>query len=108
MAKLEVIHIQIIDKLNQKHELQFPNDSSYSLMEMLRAAELPILGTCGGLALCASCHVYILSNQSLPNMKVEEEHLLDSLHNSKSNSRLSCQLRVNDILDGLICQLAPE
>ncbi len=108
MSSFDKIHIQIIDKLDQKHDLEFPNDSSYSLMEMLRAAELPVLGTCGGLALCASCHIYVLSNHDLDQMKEEEEQLLDSLHNSKSNSRLSCQLRIHKSLDGLVCQLATE
>ncbi len=77
-------------------------------MEMLRASELPIAGTCDGLALCASCHVFIHSDNDLPLMNTSELQLLDSLPNSKSNSRLSCQLRMNESLHNLVIEIASE
>lgn len=103
---MDFITIFIKDKTGFKHTLSLPNDASYSLMELLRSAELPVLGTCGGIALCASCHLYILSNHDLGPKSEAEEMMLDSLHNMQENSRLSCQLRINEMLDGLECQLA--
>ena len=103
---MEWLTIYIRDKNQIDHLIQIPNEASYSLMELLNASELPILGTCGGMALCASCHVYIHSNHILPEMKEAEEQLLDSLVNSETNSRLSCQLPVGDYLDQLIIEIA--
>ncbi|MBK8449896.1 MAG: 2Fe-2S iron-sulfur cluster binding domain-containing protein [Saprospiraceae bacterium] len=103
---MEFINIYIRDRSKTDHVIELPNDPAYSLMEMLRAAELPILGTCGGMALCASCHIYILSSHKLPNKNNAEEQLLDSLINSKENSRLACQLHIHESLDQLIIEIA--
>ncbi len=105
---MDWITLYIRDKTHQDHQLQIPNEGSYSLMEMLKASDLPILGTCGGMALCASCHVYIHSDNKLPEIQDAEQTLLDSLVNSKENSRLSCQLPIGDYLDQCILQLVDE
>lgn len=105
---MEYIHIKVVDKHQKVHELELPNDRAYTLMEMLRASELPVLGTCGGMALCASCHIYVHSSHELPPMKEAEELLLDTLPNSNAQSRLSCQIPISDELDGLVCALAAE
>lgn len=103
---MDFISVIVVDKEGHNHHLSIPNEEGYSLMEMLRAAELPVLGTCGGMALCASCHVYILSDNDLGPKTSDEEIMLDSLHNTRTNSRLSCQLRISSKLNGLECQLA--
>jgi ferredoxin len=103
---MDFITIFIKDKTQNKREFILPNDPAFSLMEMLRASELPVLGTCGGIALCASCHIYVLSDNALPKQNEEELKLLDSLHNYQSNSRLSCQLRMNDKLHQLTIEIA--
>jgi len=77
-------------------------------MELLKDSELPILGTCGGMALCASCHIYVHSENNLPAIKDAEELLLDSLVNSQQNSRLACQIPVGDYLDQLILEIADQ
>ncbi len=77
-------------------------------MELLRSSELPIPGTCDGMALCASCHIYVLSDQHLSDKNEDEQRLLDSLANSHENSRLSCQLRMGESLHKLILEIAPE
>ncbi len=105
---MEFITVYIKDKTKINHEIQLPNDPAFSLMELLRASELPIQGTCGGITLCASCHVYIHSTHILPEQKEEEIKLLDSLHNFQKNSRLSCQLRINESLDKLEIEIAAE
>lgn len=79
-----------------------------NLMEVCKAYELPVKGTCGGMALCSTCHLYILSDHELPSMTEDEENMLDQAFFVKSNSRLGCQLYVNEAMDGLSAQLAPE
>jgi 2Fe-2S ferredoxin len=68
---------------------------------------LPVAGTCGGMALCASCHVYVLSEHELPPPTDDELAMLDAAFFVQSNSRLGCQLKIKEEMNGLILQLAP-
>ena len=44
---------------------------SMNMMELCKSAELPVEGTCGGMAMCASCHCYVESDHDLPEMSDE-------------------------------------
>ena len=79
-----------------------------NLMELCKAYELPVKGTCGGMALCASCHMYILSEHQLSEQSDDEMAMLDSAFFVEPNSRLGCQIKLSHDLDGLQVQLAPE
>ncbi|MCC7507332.1 MAG: 2Fe-2S iron-sulfur cluster binding domain-containing protein [Saprospiraceae bacterium] len=103
-----MIKIIVTDRENQVHELDAPTDMNLNLMELCKSYELPVKGTCGGMALCASCHVYVLSNHELSEPSDDEIAMLDSAFFVKGNSRLGCQIRLADELDGLSVQLAPE
>ncbi|MBL7802412.1 MAG: 2Fe-2S iron-sulfur cluster binding domain-containing protein [Saprospiraceae bacterium] len=103
-----MIKIIVTDRENQVHELDAPTDMNLNLMELCKSYELPVKGTCGGMALCASCHVYVLSNHQLSEPSDDEIAMLDSAFFVKGNSRLGCQIRLADELDGLSVQLAPE
>ena len=101
------INITVVDRKDQVHELEAPTDMGMSIMELCKAYELPVEGTCGGMALCASCHVYVLSLHDLPEQSDDELNMLDSAFFVKSNSRLGCQLKLHPELDGLKIKLAP-
>ena len=62
---------------------------------------------CGGGMSCATCHVYVNSEwlDKLPVKEDGEEDMLDMAFEPKKNSRLSCQLIVSDILDGLVVKI---
>ena len=64
---------------------------------------------CGGACACATCHVYVdAAWQSQTGSKsAMEESMLDFAENVEANSRLSCQIKVTDELDGLVVRL-PE
>lgn len=79
-----------------------------NLMELCKSYELPVKGTCGGMALCASCHVYVETEQQLPEQSDDELNMLDQAFFVQPNSRLACQIRLTDNLDGMIVRLAPE
>ena len=101
--------ITVIDRQGEAHELEAPTDMNMNLMEVCKAYELPVKGTCGGMALCSTCHCYVLSEEtSLPEMGDDEEDMLDQAFFVEDNSRLGCQLRITEALDGLRVQLAPE
>ncbi len=102
-----MIHLTVLDRENLPHDLEAPTDMALSLMELCKAYELPVEGTCGGMALCASCHVYVLSDHPLPEPTDDELAMLDSAFFVKDNSRLGCQIKLRDDMDGLKVQLAP-
>lgn len=64
---------------------------------------------CGGVCACATCHVYVDEAFAAETGRASamEESMLDFAENVQPNSRLSCQIRVTDDLDGLIVRL-PE
>jgi 2Fe-2S ferredoxin len=101
-----VIKIKVTDLNNETHELEAPTDMNLNMMELCKSYELPVEGTCGGMAMCASCHMYILSDHDLPEMSVDEENMLDQAFFVEDNSRLGCQIHLKDELDGLEVKLA--
>ncbi len=103
----DIISLTVLDRDNAPHLLEAPTDMGLSLMELCKAAELPVEGTCGGMALCATCHVYVLSEHHLPEPTEGELAMLDSAFFVQKNSRLGCQIRLQEELDGLRVQLAP-
>ena len=102
-----MIHLTVHDREDAAHQLEAPTDMGLSLMELCKAYELPVEGTCGGMALCASCHVYVLSDHKLPEPTDDELAMLDQAFFVKDNSRLGCQIKLKDEMDGLTVKLAP-
>lgn len=103
----DLIKITVLDRDGQPHELDAPTDLGMSLMEVCKSWELPVEGTCGGMALCASCHVYVLSDHVLSEPSDDELAMLDQAFFVKPNSRLGCQLKMSEELAGLQVKLAP-
>lgn len=101
------IEVNVEDREGQQHVLVAPTDMSMSLMEVCKAYNLPVEGTCGGIALCASCHVYVLSEHELHEPSNDELDMLDQAFFVKENSRLGCQIKMTDDLHGLKVRLAP-
>lgn len=105
------IKITIIDRKNKTHNVDAPTDMNMNLMELVRSYELApegTIGICGGMAMCASCQCYVLSEHNLPEMTDEEDAMLAEAFFVKDNSRLGCQIQITSELDGLQIQLAPE
>lgn len=103
-----MVKITVIDREDKVHELEAPTDMNFNLMEVFKMYELSVEGTCGGMALCASCQCYIESDHKLPEVSDDEEAMLDQAFHVKSNSRLGCQIRIKEELEGLKVRLAPE
>ena len=105
------IKIIITDRNGSKHNVDAPTDMAMNIMELIRMHELAEVGTigiCGGMAMCASCQCYILSNHNIPPMGEEEEAMLSETFNSKENSRLGCQIIINKNLNNLEIEIAQE
>ena len=102
------IKITVIDREGVAHHLDAPTDIAMNLMAVCKAYELPVEGTCGGMAMCASCQCYILSDHELGEKNPDEEAMLSEAFHLKENSRLGCQIVMDQKLEGLKVELAPE
>ncbi|MCK7589142.1 2Fe-2S iron-sulfur cluster-binding protein [Subsaxibacter sp. CAU 1640] len=105
------ITIKIIDRKGNAHKVLAPTDMAMNLMEVVRSYELApegTIGVCGGMAMCASCQCYVMSDTLLPEMQPDEEAMLSEAFYVKDNSRLGCQIHITPELDGLEVELAPE
>lgn len=104
---LDIIKVTVIDREGVTHELDAPTDMNMNMMELCKSYELPVEGTCGGMALCASCHMYIESDHELREASEDEEDMLDQAFFVEDNSRLGCQIKLTEAIDGLKVRLAP-
>ena len=84
--------------------------SGLTVMEAAVKNNIPgIDADCGGACACATCHVYVAQDwlAKTGTQSAMEESMLDFAENVESNSRLSCQIKISDELDGLVVNL-PE
>jgi ferredoxin len=54
-----MINLIIEDRTGERQPVEIPEGINLSLMEVLKASEYDVLATCGGMALCATCHVEV-------------------------------------------------
>jgi len=101
-----MINITIEDRNGEQQSIEIPEEISLSLMEVLKASEYNILATCGGMALCATCHVQVLKGlEDLPQAGNDEMDMLDTLPDAGFDSRLACQIRMSENLNGMIFRI---
>ena len=105
------INIKIIDREGVTHNIEAPTDMAMNLMEVIRSYEIApegTIGVCGGMAMCASCQCYVLSDSELPEMQDDESAMLSEAFYVQDNSRLGCQIQMTPEMEGLEVELAPE
>ncbi len=102
------IIVVIIDREGERHELIAPTDMNMNVMEVCKSYNLPVLGECGGMAMCATCQCYLESDTPLDEQSDMELDMLDQAFFVKDNSRLGCQIPITDEIDGIVLRLAPE
>jgi 2Fe-2S ferredoxin len=104
-----MIHFTIEDHQCNRQDVEAPADMGLSLMEILKAYEYPVLATCGGMALCATCHVEIVDGkEELGEASDLELDQLEALPEYFPTSRLACQIRISDLLEGAVIKLRGE
>ncbi len=105
----DLITIYVLQPDGSQHAIEVPTDMTLNLMEVLKASDYPILATCGGMALCATCHVQVLSGADQLNSPEDQEiGMLDNLPNGTDESRLSCQIPIRPSLHGLTLRVLGE
>ena len=95
--------IHFVDHRGETRTVEVENGAT--VMEAAIRNAIPgIEAECGGACACATCHVYV-DEAWLEKTGVrseEEEDQLDFAFDVKPNSRLSCQIKVTEALDGLV------
>ena len=78
-----------------------------SILEVARQHDINIEGACEGSLACATCHVIVEPDQFdlLPEISEDEEDMLDLAFDLTRTSRLGCQIRITEALDGLTVTL---
>jgi 2Fe-2S ferredoxin len=102
------MNVIVTDQTGQEHELE--GLDGWRLMEVIRDWGLDIKAECGGSCTCATCHVWVDQQwfDRLPPRGDDEEDLIYSTLDQRPTSRLSCQIILNDELDGLRVRLTPS
>jgi ferredoxin len=77
------------------------------LLDVGQRVGMPLEGTCEGDLACATCHVIVAPEnfERLPPAAEEEEDMLDLAYGATRTSRLSCQIVLDDALDGLTVRI---
>jgi ferredoxin, 2Fe-2S len=101
------VKIHVVDRDGAEHALDAVE--GWRVMEIIREHGLPIKAECGGACACATCHVYVDAAWAgrLAGKTDEEEEMLDEAFDLREGSRLSCQIIMDEALDGLRVTLAP-
>src|SRR6188508_3413883 len=100
--------ITYIDSEGARYDVDAENGST--VMESAIRNGVPgIEAECGGACACATCHVYV--DDAFVDIvgppEAMEEDMLDFAYDVRPNSRLSCQIKVRNEIDGLLVQV-PE
>ncbi|MCW1402392.1 2Fe-2S iron-sulfur cluster-binding protein [Novosphingobium sp. MW5] len=104
MAKLVIVN-------REGEETEVDVKNGYTVMEAIRDNGFDeLLALCGGCCSCATCHVVVdpAFADKIPAMGPDENDLLDSSDHRVETSRLSCQIKMTDDLDGLRVTIAEE
>ena len=100
----KITYIQETD--GTRHEIEAETGST--VMETAIMNGVPgIVAECGGSCTCATCHVHVDPDwsETVGPPSMMEEDMLDFAYDVRPTSRLSCQIRVRDTLDGLVVHI---
>jgi len=101
-----MIEVNII-KSGEMQTIEVPNDMGLNLMELLKGESYEsIEGTCGGLALCATCHIKVANAEPmLFEPSNDELDMLETLPMIFENSRLGCQVKLDENIKKLTIEI---
>ena len=101
-----MITFEVENGAGARQLIEVPEEINLTLMEVLRASGYPIAATCGGMALCATCYVEVLSGvHQLDEPTDAELDMLDTLPSTTPRSRLACQVRIGPTLQSVLLRL---
>lgn len=103
-----MVKITFVESNGTEHSCE--GETGMTLMEVAIKNDIKAISAdCGGACACATCHVYVRQDWQYKTGQANdlEEDMLDFAVHVKDNSRLSCQIKVTDELDGIVVDM-PE
>jgi 2Fe-2S ferredoxin len=98
-----VVHVTFVQSTGERRTVDLPRGAS--VMEGAQQHAIPEVETdCGGVCTCAACHLYVdaaWAGRLAPKSK-QENLMLALVADRRETSRLSCQIKLSDELDGLV------
>jgi ferredoxin, 2Fe-2S len=105
---LEMVKVVFIEADGARRDID-ARDGFPLMLSARKAAVKGIIAECGGSAMCATCHCYVLETPGgpLPDKLPDEADTIEfNANNPKGNSRLTCQIKVTPQLEGAVFQVA--
>jgi 2Fe-2S ferredoxin len=106
-ARITMPIVTYVSASGSSREIEVPSGMSV-MQAALNQKIAGILGECGGNCMCATCHVYVdpAFVSRLPPAKENEKFMLSiAAEGPQANSRLSCQIKMSEELNGIIVRL---
>ena len=96
-----------IERDGKRKEVEAP--LGLSLLEIAHRNKVDLEGACEGSLSCSTCHVIVEPEwyDLLPEASEDEEDMLDLAFGLTETSRLGCQIKITEELDGLTVRLPP-
>ncbi len=103
-----MVRIRFIGREGEVTEAE--GEPGTALLDLAQACGMPLEGTCEGQMACSTCHVVVAPEwfDKLPPAVEEEEDMLDLAAGITRASRLSCQIVLEEHLDGLEVRIPAE
>ena len=100
--------ITFVERDGNHRQIDAP--AGQTLLEIAWANDLDIEGACEGSLACSTCHVIVEPDwfDRVPAASEDEEDMLDLAYGLQKTSRLGCQIKLTDALDGLVVRLPKD
>ncbi len=102
-------HINIIDAYNEVYKLSYRRFEYPNLMELIINNLYDDIGECLGRGLCGTCHVELVSDHVISEiLDINEKETLSKLNNTGINSRLACQIILDEKINNMTFKIITE
>jgi len=102
--------VLFLDSAGRAYTVDAPPGES-AMAAAVKSGVPGIIGECGGNRSCATCHVWVHEDFAAlvgPPPEAEDDLLDLGVADRRPNSRLACQIKLDDALEGLILEVPPE
>ncbi|PKQ46269.1 2Fe-2S iron-sulfur cluster-binding protein [Confluentibacter flavum] len=103
-----IYKVNIISTNNKRIEIPFKRFEYPNLMELIVDTYFEDIGECLGRGLCGTCHVKLQSGSINDRIEPVEKETLTNLYNSETNSRLACQIMLDEKINNMTFKIITE
>ena len=100
--------VYIITSTNELIEIPFKRFEYPNLMELIVDTTYEAIGDCLGKGICGTCHVKLQSGALNDSIEPAEKETLRKLNNTNTNSRLACQIMLDEKIDKLTFKIISD